>query len=58
MTKEEKIAALESRVAILKAELELTEQELEKLKGSGPLMDKFYEQIEASGKNYEEVIDF
>ena len=58
MTKTERIAALESRVAELKAELDSTEWELELLKGSGPMLDKFFSEIDASDRTYAEVIEF
>lgn len=58
MTKAEKIKQLEARVAELKSAYEEAEWELEKLKGGGPLMDRLFEMIEASGKTHEEVIEF
>lgn len=58
MTKSERIQQLESRVAELQTELHTAEWELEKTRGSGPMIDKFFEQIEASGKSYNEVIEF
>ena len=58
MTKEERIQLLESRVATLTADLHAAEWELELLKGSGPMLDQFFEQIDASGRTYEEVIEF
>ena len=58
MTKQERIKALESRVAELKVELDSTEWELELLKGSGPMLDKFFSEIDASDRTYEEVIEF
>lgn len=58
MTKSERIAELEARVAELKSAYEEAEWELEKLKGGGPLMDRLFQMIEASGKTHEEVIAF
>ena len=58
MTKAEKIAQLEAKVASLKSAYESAEWELEKLKGEGPLLDKLFSMIEASGKTHEEVIEF
>ncbi len=58
MTKSERIIQLESKVANLKAELDSTEWELELLKGSGPMLDKFFSEIDASDRTYEDVIEF
>lgn len=58
MTQSERIAQLGAKVASLKADYESAEWELEKLKGGGPLMDKLFEMIEASGKTHEEVVEF
>ncbi len=58
MTKSERIIQIESKVANLKAELSSTEWELEKLKGEGPMLDKFFSEIDASDRTYEEVIEF
>lgn len=58
LSKEERIKALESRVAELKAELDSTEWELELLKGEGPMLDKLFFEIDASDRTYEEVIEF
>ena len=58
MTKAEKIAELEARVAELKSAYEEAEWELEKLKGEGPMIDRLFSMIEASGKTHEEVIAF
>ena len=58
MTKAERIAQLEAKVASLKSAYEEAEWELEKLKGGGPLMDRLFEMIETSGKTHEEVIAF
>ena len=45
MTKAEKIAELEARVAELKSAYEEAEWELEKLKGEGPLMDRLFQMM-------------
>ncbi len=58
LSKAEKIAALESEVASLKAAYESAEWQLELLKGSGPILDKFFSEIDASDRTYEEVIEF
>lgn len=58
MTKEERIKALESYVAELKSAYESAEWELELLKGEGPMLDKFFSDIDASDRTYEEVIEF
>ena len=58
MTKTEKIAELEARVAEFKSAYETAEWELELLKGEGPMLDKFFSEIDASGKTYKEVIEF
>lgn len=58
MTKEERIQLFESRVAELRTELHTAEWELEKAKGSGPMIDQLFEMIDASGRSYEEVIEF
>lgn len=58
MTRAEKIKQLEEKVAELKKQYEEAEWELEKLKGEGPLLDKLFSMIEASGKTHEEVIEF
>lgn len=52
MTKAEKIKQLETRVAKLKSELDSTEWELEKLKGEGPMIDRFFEQIDVGDRTY------
>lgn len=56
--KSERIAELETRVAILRAELSSAEWELELLKGEGPMLDKFFSEIDSSDRTYEEVIEF
>ena len=58
MTKAERIAQLESRVAELRTELNTAEWELEKARGSGSMIDQLFEQIDASDRTYEEVIEF
>ena len=58
MEKAERIRALEEKIAKLKAEYEAAEWEPEKLRGSGPMLDRFFNLIEASGRTYEEVIEF
>ena len=58
MTKEERIQLLESRVATLRTELRSAEWELELLKGSGPMIDQLFQDIDASERTYEEVIEF
>lgn len=50
MTKEERIQLFESRVAELRTELHTAEWELEKAKGSGPMIDQLFEMIDASGR--------
>lgn len=57
-TKAERIQLLESRVAELKERLNAAEWELELLKGSGPLLDQLFAEIDASDKTYNEVIEF
>lgn len=47
MTKAERIAQLEAKVAKLKAAYESAEWELEKVKGGGLLMDRLFKMIEA-----------
>ena len=58
MTKEERIQLLESHVATLRTELRSAEWELELLKGSGPMIDQLFQDIDASERTYEEVIEF
>lgn len=58
MTKAEKIKELETKVAKHKEEYYAAEWELEKLKGEGPSIDQLFEEIDASGKSMEEVIEF
>ena len=58
MTKAERIQLLEFRVTELKEELAKAEWELELLKGSGPLIDQLFAEIDASNKTHEEAIEF
>lgn len=58
MTKAEKIAAQEKKVAELKKAYEEAEFELEKFKGGGPMLDQLFEMIDASDRSMEEVIEF
>lgn len=58
MTKEERIQLLESRVTDLRTELHTAEWELEKARGEGHLLDQLFQDIDASGRSYEEVIEF